>query len=205
MQDKKEFWNSLLTEKSWEMLKELRKEHDFILIGGWAVYLLANQQKSKDIDIVVGIRELEKLKQKGMIKNERLKKYELKNEEVDIDIYVEHYSSLALPAEDIKDYALLIQGFKVACPEALVVLKQSAYDDRMNSVKGEKDKLDIISLLFFTEFDFKKYKMIIEKYKLGFYLGEIKKIVHNFKDYNALNLTPRELKLKKEKALARLG
>ena len=50
----KEFWNSLLTEKSWEILQELRKNYDFILIGGWAVYLLTKQKKSKDIDIVIG-------------------------------------------------------------------------------------------------------------------------------------------------------
>jgi hypothetical protein len=201
MQAKKEFWNSLLTEKSWEVLQELRKEHDFILIGGWAVYLLTEQQKSKDIDIVVGIKELEKFKQKGIVKNERLRKYELKNEEVDVDIYVEHYSALALPAEDMKDYALAVQGFKAACPEALIILKQAAYKDRENSVKGEKDKIDIISILFFTEFGFKKYKKIIEKYELEYYRGELKRAVSNFKDYNALNLTPREFKLKKEKVL----
>jgi len=51
----KEFWNSLLTEKSWEILQELRKDYNFILIGGWAVYLLTKQKKSKDIDIVIGL------------------------------------------------------------------------------------------------------------------------------------------------------
>jgi len=47
-----EFWNSFLTEKSWEILQKLKKQHKFILIGGWAIYLLTNQQKSKDIDII---------------------------------------------------------------------------------------------------------------------------------------------------------
>ena len=40
-----EFWNSLLTEKSWNLLIEIKKKYDFILIGGWAVYLLTRQQK----------------------------------------------------------------------------------------------------------------------------------------------------------------
>src|SRR3989344_4490106 len=101
-ENKKEYWNSLLTEKSWQILQDLRREYNFILIGGWAVYLFTKQQKSKDIDIVVGINELEKLKGGGLGKNDNLKKYEIKKEEIDVDIYVEHYSKLAIPVEDIK-------------------------------------------------------------------------------------------------------
>lgn len=49
-----EFWNSLLTEKSWEVLKKLQKEpFRFILIGGWAAYLWTRLHKSKNIDIIV--------------------------------------------------------------------------------------------------------------------------------------------------------
>ncbi len=201
MNEKKEYWNTLLTEKSWEALQELRKKYDFILIGGWAAYLLAKQQKSKDIDIVVSIKELEKLKQKNITKNNRLKKYELKTGEIDIDIYVEHYSQLTIPPEDLKAYATSTQGFKVACPEALLILKQGAYNDREYSIKGEKDKLDILSLLFFTEIDLNKYKQLLKKYKLENYLAMLKNIIKNFKEYQVLGLTPRELKLKKESLL----
>src|SRR3989344_179180 len=98
----REFWNSLLTEKSWNLLQELKKEHSFILIGGWAVYLFTKQQKSKDIDIVIDIKELQKFKSENLNKNDNLKKYEIKREDIDIDIYLEHYSRLAIPAEDIK-------------------------------------------------------------------------------------------------------
>jgi len=203
MREKKEYWNTLLTEKSWEALQELRKKYDFILIGGWAAYLLAKQQKSKDIDIVVSIKELEKLKKENIIKNDRLKKYELKTGEIDIDIYVEHYSQLTIPAEDLKEYTISTQGFKVSCPEALLILKQGAYNDREYSIKGEKDKLDILSLLFFTELDLNKYKQLLKKYKLETYLARLKNIIKNFKEHQALGLTPRELKLKKESLLAR--
>ena len=42
-----EFWNSLLTQKSWELLQKLSKEKfRFILIGGWAAYLWTKQHKS---------------------------------------------------------------------------------------------------------------------------------------------------------------
>jgi len=200
----KEYWNSLLTEKSWQILQELRKKYDFILIGGWAAYLLAKQQKSKDIDIAVSLNELEKLKREGAVKNDRLKKYEIKKEEIDTDIYVEYYSEIALPIQDLKHYAIETQGFKVVGPEALLVLKQGAYDDRKDSVKGEKDKLDIVSILFFTGIDLKKYNEILKKYKLERYRGELKKVTKDFKDYDALNMMPAELKKKKEKILAEL-
>ena len=59
-----EFWNSLLTEKSWNILQELKKENfRFIVIGGWAMYLWTKQHKSKDIDIILpAIKDLEFLK-----------------------------------------------------------------------------------------------------------------------------------------------
>jgi len=33
-----EFWNEIMIDKSFRILKELRKKIDFILIGGWAVF-----------------------------------------------------------------------------------------------------------------------------------------------------------------------
>ncbi|MBW2991529.1 hypothetical protein KY348_07565 [Candidatus Woesearchaeota archaeon] len=204
MTNKKEYWNSLLTEKSWNLLHDIKRKYNFILIGGWAVYLLTHQQKSKDIDIVIGMKELEKLKQKNITKNDRLKKYELKIEEIDIDIYVEYYSQLAMPVEDIKQHVIKIQGYKIASPEILLILKQGAYNDRKNSVKGEKDKIDIISIIFFTDFDFGKYNELLKKYKLEAWQHEIKRIISSFKDYNALNMTPRELKKEKEQVLSKL-
>ena len=67
-----EYWNTLLTEKSWVLLQEIRKKYQFVLIGGWAIYLWARRQKSKDIDIVVSIDELQKLKQENLEKNDHL-------------------------------------------------------------------------------------------------------------------------------------
>ena len=197
-----EFWNSLLTEKSWKLLQKLRKEYNFILIGGWAVYLLAKQQKSKDIDIVVDILELQKLKKENLSKNDSLKKYEIKLEETDIDIYVSHFSKLPIPPEELKKYAVKVEGFNVASPEALLILKQGAEYNRENSVKGEKDKLDILSILFFSDFDFRKYKMLLSKYSLIGYIDRLISLLRNFRDYDSLGFSPRELKLKKEEILA---
>jgi len=196
-----EFWNSQLTEKSWNILQELKNKYDFILIGGWAVYLWTRQQKSKDIDIVVDILELQKLKNEKLSKNNNLKKYEIKTQEIDIDIYVSHFSKLIIPPEDIRHYTSKIESFTVATREALLILKQGAYIDRKDSVKGEKDRIDIISLLFFSAIDFRYYKSILKKYNLEDYINNLASLLKNFRDYNALNLTPREFKLKKKKLL----
>ena len=195
-----EYWNSSLTEKSWEVLQELRKSHNFILIGGWAAYLWTKLQKSKDIDIVISISELQKFKP-GISKNDKLKKYEIKKQEIDIDIYVEHFSKLAIPAEEIKKYSSEIEGFKVASKPCLLILKQGAEIDRANSVKGEKDRIDIMSLLF-SGIDFNEYKSILKAYSMQDYIQNLLELARNFQDYNALNLSPREFKKKKKELIS---
>ena len=196
-----EFWNSQLTEKSWTVLQEIRKKHKFILIGGWAVYLWTRQQKSKDIDIIVDIQELQKLKKENLSKNDNLKKYEIKTGEIDIDIYVPHFSKLTIPLEDMKNYTSEIEGFTVASKEVLLILKQGAEKERGNSVKGEKDQIDIVSLLFFSDIDFNKYKTILKKYRFEVYIDWILSLLRAFSDYNCINMTPREFKQKKMKLI----
>ncbi len=196
-----EFWNSLLTEKSWRILQEINKKYKFILIGGWANYLWTRQQKSKDIDIVVDIKELQNLKQEKLAKNDALKKYEIKIEEIDVDIYVSYFSKLAIPAEDLKKYTSKIEGFNVVCPEVLLILKQGAEFDRGNSAKGQKDKIDIMSLLLFAEIDMKKYKTVLKNYKLEDYIDRLINLISEFVDYESFGLAPREFKLKKKELI----
>ena len=202
-----EFWNSLLTEKSWNILLELSKEpFDFILIGGWAAYLWTNLHKSKDVDIVLeDIQALDYLKKKyNLKKNDNLKKYEIQFEEIDVDIYVPFYSKLAIPAEEIKKYATRIKGLKVVKPEALLILKQGAELERKESVKGNKDRVDIMTLLAYSEINFKEYNAMLKEYKLEHFLPRLKTIVKTFKDIQYLNLNPRQFKLKKEQILTNM-
>ena len=188
-----EFWNSLLTEKSWNILQELKKENfRFIVIGGLAMYLWTKQQKSKDIDIVVDINELQKLKKENLSKNDKLKKYEIKNGEIDIDIYTDYYSKLTIPPEDLKNFTSKIEGFNVVIPEVLLILKQGAELDRGNSLKGQKDKLDIMAILLFCDINFKKYKEIIKKYSLDNYIERLMFLSRDFNDYSLFNMTPKE-------------
>lgn len=160
------FYHPLIIEKSFKILKELRKKYRFILIGGWAVFFYTQALKSKDIDIILEYQELEKLgKEFPILKNQRLRKYEIKLEETDIDIYLPHYSNPGLPAEVIKKYTIRREGFNLPIPEVLLILKQNVYRRRKDSPRGRKDKIDIFSLLKSAEIDWKLYQKILKIYK----------------------------------------
>ena len=200
-----DFWNNTLTEKSWNIMKEL-KGFDFIVIGGWAAYLWTTMHKSKDVDIVIkNFEDLDKLRKKyNLVKNDNLKKYEIKIEEIDIDIYVPFFSKLAIPVEDIVNHTTNIQNFEVVKPELLLVLKQGAEFDRGTSVKGEKDRIDIATLLFNVEIDFKEYFNLLKKYKIEHFYERLKKIILNFKDIKYVEMSPRELKIKKKEIMEKM-
>ena len=198
-----DYWHNLIVEKSWNVLQQLKGKFDFILIGGWASYLWTKASKSKDIDIVVQIETLDAIKQRYPLrKNDRLCKYEIKVDEIDIDIYVPFYSRLALPLEAISFE--MIEGFKVIKVEELLVLKQGAEHDRGFSEKGEKDRIDIMSLVLFCDVDFKRYKELLKSAKKDDFIDSLIAIIRNFQDYKYLNLTPRELKTKKQEVLNKL-
>ncbi len=178
-----EFWPELLTEASWKKLQELKKElKGFVVIGGWAVYLWTGLHKSKDIDIVVDFKNLERLRQAYNVgKNMQLRKYEIKLERFDIDVYVPHFSRFVIPLEDIvKEHTAGVQGFDTPKPEALVILKQSAEIERRGSVKGEKDAIDIISMASRSPFEIKRYVRMLKRYGLLHYAGEFRRVVEGF-------------------------
>ncbi|MBI5227761.1 hypothetical protein HY988_04195 [Candidatus Micrarchaeota archaeon] len=187
----KEFWNDSITKASWSKLTELSKEFDFIVIGGWAAYLWTKAHKSKDIDIAVDYSELQKLSDKFLLqKNERLRKYEIKLEQFDIDIYLPKFSKLALPVADLKNYETKIEGIKTVQSEALFVLKQAAEIDRRGSIKGRKDGVDLLTLLIYSGFAIGKYRQILKTYNLAHFEKELVHVVTTFSqdDLNYLGM-----------------
>jgi len=202
-----EFWNSLLTESSWKILQNLKSEKfRFILIGGWAAYLFTKQHKSKDIDVIIpNFSDLEILKQKyNLIKNDDLKKYEIKINDIDIDIYVPFYSKLALPIEALSKETTKIESFEVVKSEILLILKQGAEFNRASSVKGQKDRIDIITLLCYSNIDFENYRKFLKNFKLEGYRGRLKEIIKNFKDFKYININEKDYSKKKRELLERL-
>ena len=69
---------------------------------------------------------------------------------------------------------------------------------------GEKDILDILTLILNTDLDFKKYQAVLRRFNLGNYKQRLTTIIQNFRDIKYLNLNPREWKLKKATLLRRL-
>ena len=181
MNNPREFWNELITKASWEKLLEINQRYEFILIGGWATYLWTKKHKSKDIDIVVDYSELQKFNAEFRLeKNERLKKYEIKLDDFDIDIYLPKFSKLSLPVEVLSKYKVKIEGINTISSEALVVLKQGAEIARRGSIKGRKDQIDLLTILTSSDFDIKKYSEFITKYRLERYKEELINVVKNF-------------------------
>ncbi len=193
-----EYWHDLVTEKSWKLLQQLRGKFKFVLIGGWAVYLLARAQKSKDIDVIVDINTLQQIKSNyDLRKNDSLRKYEIKVHEVDVDIYVPYYSQLTIPVEKIESQK--IEGFDVAKPEELLMLKQGAERERKHSEKGEKDRIDIMSLLLKSGLDLSRYKKIAKENKAESLISDLLAVVRGFDDYKYFDMLPSEFKRKKQK------
>lgn len=197
-----EFYHNLITEKSFEVLQGLRRKFDFVLIGGWAVFLYTKALKSKDIDIVLDYSGLAKIKKEfGVSKNERLKKYETKIDEISIDIYLPYFSELGFPIEDIKSYCRSLEGFVVPWPEVMLILKADVLTERSGTTKGRKDLLDIFSLLEKTKIDWKIYRRLIKEYGFEQLRGELKKAVLQQTRLAEIGLTNHKIAKLKEKVL----
>ena len=194
------YYHELVTQESWEELQKLRKLADFVLIGGWATYLYTRGLKSKDIDILVNYNQLPKLdKEYDLYKNERLKKYEAVKGEVQIDIYLPHFSQIGIPVETLVDKAKSVEGFGVLEINYLVALKIFALQQRGRSLKGRKDMLDIISLIQLESFDYKKTRRILRSHKLEPSLKTLNEMLSETSQIQELNLNTHKFsKVKKE-------
>lgn len=201
-----EYYHNLVTEKSFTLLQELRRDYQFILIGGWAVFLWTRRLKSKDIDLAVDFLELEKMRARfSASKNDRLKKYEIKIEEIDIDIYVAHYSNPGLPAEALSPYAVSKEGFTVPRPEILLILKQAAFRERQGSPKGEKDRLDILALLTLPEMDWQFYRQVLREYQQDELGEQLRNLVGATVEAKELGLNQHQFSRLKKAVLAKIG
>ena len=165
-----ELWNEIIVKKSYEVLNKLKKEIDFVIIGGWASWLYTKTLKSKDIDMYVNFKDFFNfqniLANKGIFisLNRKLKKYEAKIEGVDIDIYTPHNCNLIVSCKDVfsKKWFKKVDGFKVILPEVFLVLKLKAEEERMKTIKGFKDRVDILAMLYKLDLD-KKFLLELEK------------------------------------------
>jgi len=201
----KGYYQDLITEKSWQILIQLKSKIDFVLIGGWAVYLYTKALKSKDIDIVIDYDNLGKLQEMFPVaKNNHLKKYEVKEDSVDIDIYLPFYSVLPIPVTEVFKFTAQVDNFTVLKKEALLVLKQKAYEGRKASIKGQKDKMDIISLVSLPDFEVNFYRNLLKIYSLERFHDQIKDILSETKEVPELLLNQHHFSQIKKDLLEKL-
>lgn len=159
-----ELWPKDITEKSKHFLIELKSiDLDFVLIGGWAVYLISKYSESRDIDMLVPQKELWKLRtyimsKGGEEKTNPLGKTGYKLNEVELDVYTDKLNNLPVDIDKVfeEKQFIEIEGFKVLQPELLLKLKIKAEEARKMSHKGLKDRCDILSILNTYKIDAKK-------------------------------------------------
>lgn len=201
-----DYYHHLVTDKSFIILQDLRRRYDFVLIGGWAVFFFTKNLKSKDIDCIVDHAVLQKLRtEHALVKNERLRKYEIHVEEIDVDIYVHHYSDLGISIDVIEKNTVRREGFVLPRPEILLLLKQRAYADRQGTPKGEKDRIDIVSLLARVEnFDWHFYKKIIAEQRCEIRNDELRTLLASITDVPELGLNQHVYNRLKKATLAQL-
>lgn len=195
-----EYYQNRVTNKSWDILHELSKNYNFVLIGGWAVWLYTKSLKSKDIDIIIDFAELQKFRQKSTVnKNERLKKYEVQYSEVDIDIYIPYYSELGLPIQGIVAHTQKVENFTLPIPEILLILKQITAKNRQGTSKGEKDRIDVISIVNSDLIDWPKYLQLISKFNLTWLTSDLVGLLKTVYELDQLNLNRQQIAKLKQK------
>lgn len=201
-----DYYHNLVTEKSWKELQNLRRRADVVLIGGWAAYLYTKTLKSKDIDIIIDYDALPVIaKLYDMRKNDRLKKYEATKEEVQIDIYLPHYSRIGIPVEELLKHTITLEGFRVVEMNYLIALKIFTFGRRGGSTKGRKDFIDIVSLLFLPSVDYGQIKHIARNYHLEDALGNFIRVLGNTFEMVELRLNKHAFAKLKKNVVLHLG
>jgi len=162
-----QFWNEEQTKKSRELLNMLASSVDFVLIGGWAVYMYIRQQMSLGVDLAITYNSLEYFRKYGINDYKDMKvKYSIVNG-VYVDLFIEDFSDKDLPvpvSTILKEYNI-IEGIKVVDKELLLLLKLWGYF-RADEQKIRKDMLDVLGLMLYGDIDLKKFKAYIDAYKV---------------------------------------
>jgi len=165
-------WREDVVDKAWTILIHLRELCRLVLIGGWAVYFWTRKLKSRDVDLCVdqdNFYDLQgELRKENVFvtRNPRLRKYEAKFGDVEVRIYTPFQSNLVVPVRALFNnrWFANIEGYDVAVPEVLLLLKSQAAKERWSSEKGLKDRVDLLSLLLQSDWQPEFLKELVERF-----------------------------------------
>lgn len=131
-----------------------------VFLGGFAVAMYALDtadwqslaRETHDIDVYISRADLVDLTDiEAVVPNRRLSKSQFVKYGVEVDVYTQNISDLAITYDEIACMAETRKGFRVAALEHLLVLKAVAWQDRKGSEKGQKDENDICAILLAME------------------------------------------------------
>lgn len=206
-------WREEQIERSWRVLTDLRGLADFVVIGGWGVYFWTRKLKSRDVDLYIDQENFYKLQAEALERgftikrNPRLKKFEVLIDDVETDIYTPFLCNLAVPCDDVfrERWFSVIEGFKIALPEVLLLLKAQVARERWHAEKGMKDRADLISLLAFADLKFDYLRRLLRKYDAdGSLRGVVEKSLRESRaEYRFLGLTYEKDGVRLRKLLAK--
>src|SRR3989344_5114890 len=101
----------------------------------------------------------------------------------DIDIIIDFQELANLKEKyslEKNDRLKKIEGINTISCEALLILKQGAEIDRRGTIKGQKDAIDLLTILFYAPIDFKKYFALLEKNKKQAFAKELAGAITSF-------------------------
>ncbi len=163
----KRIYSDAITYRSREILQKLADSLDFVLIGRWAVNFYVKTQKSTDVDIMVTADKLSYFKNYGVEKYKGLPIYFAMVGGVRIDIMVQGVSdsALTMPISLVIEESVVVEGIRTASKELLLLLKICGYLS-FDRQKVEKDIIDVVSLLFYSNVDIAKVAKYVSRYKI---------------------------------------
>jgi hypothetical protein len=150
-----------------EVLYRITKEADFVLVGGWAVHAYTGLQRSLDIDIAVDYGSVEYFRAYGMQKYGSMNVNYVIIDGITVDLFIPEFTDkdLPFPVSIILSNYVKIDNIKVVKKELLLLLKLWGYFSN-DETKLNKDVIDVVSLLFYSNINLDEVKQYIKKYKL---------------------------------------
>ena len=96
---------------------------------------------------------------------------------MDIDIYTPDHCNLIIPCKDVFNKKLwkILGGLKTIIPEVLLILKLDSEKNRHETIKGFKDRIDILSLVSKVEINKELLSQLCKDY--NFDLSNLKNII----------------------------